>query len=68
MNRIIVLARDRNGYRVVCGQHCLETALLTSDEAFADVAGEPGRAKIFRESGTLLVSKDNRYMPLLEAS
>ncbi|HVL75657.1 MAG TPA: hypothetical protein VM406_06550 [Noviherbaspirillum sp.] len=68
MDEEIVLARDRDGYRVLAGRHRLDVVLRDSDEAFADVAGERGRAKVFRTPAGLLVCKDSRYLPLIDAS
>lgn len=65
MDEEIILAREREGFRIVSGHHRLGAALVSSDEAFADVAGEPGRAKVFRTPQGLQVCKDSRNMPLL---
>ena len=66
MDNEIVLARDCNGYRVVSGRHRLEAVLCATNEVFADVAGERGRAKVFRTAEGLLVCKDSRELPLLD--
>lgn len=66
MNDEIVLARDRDGFRVISGRHRLSAMLGWCDEAFADVAGEPGRAMVFRCDKGVLVCKDSRHLPLLD--
>lgn len=61
----VLLARDRNGYRVISGQHRLEAVLGSADEVFAAVEGEGGCAKVFRTPQGLVVCKDSRNLPLL---
>jgi hypothetical protein len=65
MDEEILLERDCDGYRVISGQHRLDAVLGVRDEVFADVAGEGGRAKVFRTRQGVLVCKDSRYLPLL---
>lgn len=65
MDEEIVLARESEGFRIVAGHRRLGAALVASDEAFANVTGEPGRAKVFRTPQGLQVCKDSRNLPLL---
>ncbi len=68
MDDEIVLAREHDGFRVISGRHRLGSMLGLRNEAFADVAGESGRAMVFRSEQRLLVCKDSRHLPLLDAT
>jgi hypothetical protein len=66
MDREIVLARERDGYRIVSGHHHLDADLSARKEAFVDIVGESGRGRVFAGECGWLVCKDSRHLPLLD--
>ncbi len=68
MDSEILLVREADGYRILCGRQRLIAALRENGEAFADVESESGRAKVFRTANGFQVSKDSRHLPLKDFS
>jgi hypothetical protein len=66
MNPSIVLVREEGGFRIESGHEDLAARLQQSNEVFADVKLEKGKAKIVRTDTGLLVIKDSRQLPLLQ--
>jgi hypothetical protein len=64
MDAGILLIREKDGYRVLCGHNRLKAILKVTNELFVDVKWENGRAKVFRTLDGVQVSKDSRNLPL----